>query len=59
MLRLNLQPNFQKGGGWGLGMTSTFRGGLLGKKGGVIGGIGVGGGGWDCNFHKKKKKKKL
>ena len=29
---LNLQPNFQKGGG-GLVRTSTFRGGLLGKRG--------------------------
>ena len=31
---LNLQPNFQKGGG--LDRTSTFRGGVLGKKGGLF-----------------------
>ena len=29
---LNLQPNFQKEGG-ALGRTSTFKGGLLGKRG--------------------------
>ena len=30
---LNLLPNFQKKGGGGLDGTSTFRGGLLGKRG--------------------------
>ena len=45
---LTLQPNFQKGG---LDGTSTFRGGLLGKRG-VTFFRGRG-----CNFHKKKKKK--
>ena len=40
---LNLQPNFQKGG---LDRTSSYRGGLLGKRRG------------DHFFQKKKKKKK-
>ena len=40
---LGLQPNFQKGG---LDRTSTFRGGLLGKRG-DFSGRGV------CNFHIK------
>ena len=35
----NLQPNFQKGGG--LDRTSSFRGGLLGKKGLIYSGGGV------------------
>ena len=41
---LSLQPNFQKEG---LDRTSTFRGGLLGKR------WVAGGGGGGCNFHIK------
>ena len=33
---LSLQPDFQKKGGGGLGSTSTFRGELLGKRGGRV-----------------------
>ena len=51
---LNLEPNFQKGGP---DRSSTFRGGLLGKRGG--GDFFRGGGGGGCNFHIKDKKKKF
>ena len=44
---LDLPPNFQKGGE-GLGMISTFRGGVGGKEGGDF---------FFCNFYIKDKLK--